>query len=302
MKIFSGCSNVPLAEKVANELGLRLSPIEFHIFPDGERRVKLNDTVIDEDTVIIQSTAAPVDQNYMELFFIIDALKRSGARSITAVIPYLGYQRQDHVFRDGESVSLQVMIRIMESLEVDNIISIDLHSIKIPELFHIQVKQLSALPLFAEQIKKLSQQKECSLVSPDLGGLRRIRMISELLDNMPWVATVKDRDLQSGDISIKSFEGDMALLKKRVCIVDDMISSGKTIVQSVQLLQKNGVEEFYVFATHPVFSKDATTLLQDSVISKVFVTDTVRIPVEHRFPKLEVLSVADTIAAELQEK
>src|SRR5579864_3970652 len=152
MKLFSGSSNTPLAEKVAESLQTELSPIENMIFPDGERRVKLNVSVVDEETVVIQSTNTPVDQNYIELFFIIDALKRSGARSVTAVVPYLGYQRQDHVFRDGEVVSLDVMIRFLESLKVDRVIALDLHSIKIPELFHIEVTHLSALPLFAERI------------------------------------------------------------------------------------------------------------------------------------------------------
>src|ERR1700735_5083949 len=128
MKIFSGSSNNHLTEKIAERLKLEVSPIETMIFPDGERRVKLNDSVVDEDTIVVQSTNTPVDQNYIELFFIIDALKRSGARSVTAVIPYLGYQRQDHVFRDGEVVSLEVMIRFLESLKVDKVISLDLHS------------------------------------------------------------------------------------------------------------------------------------------------------------------------------
>src|SRR5579863_10485444 len=165
------------------------------IFPDGERRVKLNADVVEEDTIVIQSTSTPVDQNYIELFFIIDALKRSGAHSITAVIPYLGYQRQDHVFRDGEVVSLDVMIRFLESLKVDKVIAFDLHSIKIPELFHIPVVHLSALPIFAERIKskafnKLSDDREdllkdTILVSPDMGGLRRIEQMSQMLDGMP---------------------------------------------------------------------------------------------------------------------
>src|SRR6266550_6910163 len=153
MKLFSGSSNIPLSEKIAEELKMKLSPIETMIFPDGERRVKLNVSVVEEDTVVIQSTNTPVDQNYIELFFIIDALKRNGAKSVTAVIPYLGYQRQDHVFRDGEVVSLDVMIRFLESLKVDKVISFDLHSIKIPELFHIPVVHLSALPLFSERIQ-----------------------------------------------------------------------------------------------------------------------------------------------------
>src|SRR5258708_30180169 len=111
MKLFSGSSNIPLAQKNADALQTKLSPIETMIFPDGERRVKLNESVVEEETVVIQSTNSPVDQNYIELFFIIDALKRSGAKTVTAVIPYLGYQRQDHVFRDWEVFLIYLIIR-----------------------------------------------------------------------------------------------------------------------------------------------------------------------------------------------
>jgi|SRR6266404_5017242 len=314
MKLFSGSSNIPLAQKVAETLKIEISPIETMIFPDGERRVKLNDSVVEEDAVVIQSTNTPVDQNYIELFFIIDALKRNGARSVTAVIPYLGYQRQDHVFRDGEVVSLDVMIRFLESLKVDRVIAFDLHSIKIPELFHIPVTHLSALPLFAERIQSKAFNKLVSdnpeeflkdtiLVSPDMGGLRRIEQVSETLNGLPWIATVKDRDLRTGDISIKHFEGPLCpsdLPSKRALIVDDMISSGNTVVQSAQLLKDNGVVSCDVFATHAIFSEEAPELLQDSSIDRVYVTNTVLIPEEKRFPKLHVLSVADTIAKALQ--
>jgi len=316
MKLFSGSSNKPLAEKVAEILNTKLSPIETMIFPDGERRVKLNTDVVEEDTVVIQSTNTPVDQNYIELFFIIDALKRSGAKSVTAVIPYLGYQRQDHVFRDGEVVSLEVMIRFLESLNVDNIIALDLHSIKIPELFEIPVTHLSGLPLFAQRIKSKAFNvlvdsddpkdflKDTILVSPDMGGLRRIEQMSEMLHAMPWIATVKDRDLRTGDITIKQFDGPLnpsELPGKRALIVDDMISSGNTVIQSAQLLKDNGVVSCDVFVTHAIFSEDAPELLQDSSIDRVYVTDSVFIPEEKFFPKLHVLSIAEMVAKELQK-
>ncbi len=314
MKLFSGSSNLPLSQKIAQALQMELSPIETMIFPDGERRVKLNDSVVEEDAVVIQSTNTPVDQNYIELFFIIDALKRSGARSITAVIPYLGYQRQDHVFRDGEVVSLDVMIRFLESLKVDRIIAFDLHSIKIPELFHIPVTHLSALPLFAERIQSKAFNKlvdsddpeeflkDTILVSPDMGGLRRIEQVSKTLNGLSWIATVKDRDLRTGDITIKHFEGPLSpsdLPGKRALIVDDMISSGNTVVQSAQLLKDNGVVSCDVFATHAIFSEEAPELLQDSSIDRVYVTNTVFIQEEKRFPKLHVLSVAESLAKAL---
>jgi ribose-phosphate pyrophosphokinase len=307
MKIFSGSSNEALAQKIAQKLGLELSPIEHHIFPDGERRIKLNDSVVDEETVVVQSTATPVDQNYTELFFIIDALKRSGAGSVTAVIPYLGYQRQDHVFREGEAVSLQVMIGILESLKVDKVIALDLHSIKIPEFFQVPLVHLSALPLFAEEVKKIDTDnfKNSILVSPDMGGLRRIQQMSELLNNIPWIATVKDRDLETGNIEInkidffKSGLTEADLSGKTAFIVDDMASSGKTLIESAKLLQKNGAGEVYAFVTHPIFSVDAPRLLEESVITKIYTTDSVFIPESKVFPKLEVLSAAEMIAGKL---
>lgn len=306
MKIFSGSSNKPLADKIASKLGLQLSPIELHTFPDGERRIKLNDNVVEEDTVVVQSTGTPVDQNYLELFFIIDALKRSGARSVSVVIPYLGYQRQDHVFREGEAVSLKVMIRLLESLQVDKVIALDLHSIKIPEFFKAPLIHLSALPLFSEKIKEIGLDKESILVSPDMGGLRRIKEMSEYLSALPWIATVKDRDLATGEIKISKIESSDSGLSeadfkgKKALIVDDMVSSGGTLVESAKLLKQNGFDEIYAFITHPIFSADAPKVLEESEITKIFVTDSVYVPESKLFPKLEILSIAEMIARELR--
>ena len=313
MKVFSGSSNKPLVEKIAKQLNTSLSPLEIFIFPDGERRIRAIDRVVGQDTVVIQSTSPNPDTAYMELFFIVDALKRSGAKSVVAVVPYLGYQRQDHVFRDGEAVSLEVIIETLESVGMDKLITFDLHSIKIPELFKIPIVHLSALPFFAEKIKEIIGQgaevappgrgsprpSDTILVSPDMGGIRRIKILSELLSNMPFVSIVKDRDLKTGNISSSSFDTESPEWKKgvkRAIIVDDMISTGRTIVSAVDLLIKNGIEENLIFATHPVFSNDAKNILQNSRASKIFVTDTIDISEKGRFAKLEILSVANLIA------
>jgi ribose-phosphate pyrophosphokinase len=297
MKLFSGNSNKPLAGRIAHLLGLEVSPIEDFIFPDGERRIQIQVPVVDEDVIVVQSTNPPVDSHYMELFLIIDGLKRNGARSITVVMPYMGYMRQDHIFRDGEAVSLLVMINILESLKVDRFIGLDFHTIKVPEFFHIPVTHISALSLFAQEAKKRGWTAENTvLVSPDLGGLRRINQVSELL-GIPWIATVKDRDVNTGSIKIEAIEGDKANIRKRALIIDDMISSGKTIVQSAELLKKHGIEEFHVFVTHPIFSAEAPKLLQESIITTVFVTDAVNVPEDKQFDKLEILSIADMIAS-----
>ena len=166
MLIFSGNSNLPLAKKVANSLGLGLGDLEIHTFPDNENRVRVIDGVLGEDVVLIQSTGILPNLYYIELFLIIDSLKRSGAKSIALVIPYLGYQRQDHIFREGEAVSLEVIIKILEELGVSSVISFDLHSIKIPQLFHVPVTHLSALPIFAERIKALSARGPAFSVPP----------------------------------------------------------------------------------------------------------------------------------------
>lgn len=298
MKIFGGSASRELATSIAGFLDLRLSAVEHHVFPDGEQRVRVSESVLDEDTVVIQATGMPVDKNYMELFFTIDALKRSGAKSVTAVIPYFGYSRQDHVFREGEARSLEVVVSFLEEAGADRFVSVDFHSVKIPELFSKPVVHLSALPVFAQKIKELGFLTEGDfLVSPDMGGIRRIGKLSVMLSEMPYVAIEKDRDLVSGDIGVSTVHGEV---KKRALIVDDMISSGKTIALACDVLAEKGAHEVYVFATHGVLSDEAPEILQNSRAKRIFLTDTLAIPENKRFGKLEILSVSDMIAGELK--
>jgi len=297
VKIFSGSANKPLADKIVKLLKKPLGRLEIHIFPDEEKRVAVMEEVLGQDCIVVQSTSINADKNYMELFFIADALKRNGAKSVTAVIPYLGYQRQDHVFREGEAVSMGVIIKILEIVGIHKLITLDLHSSRIPELFNIPVLHLSALPIFAKIIKeKHWDEDKTIIVSPDMGGIRRVKILCGLLRNMPYIAIEKNRDLKSGKISMEEIQG---VAEKRAIIVDDMISTGATIVKAADLLRKKGAEEIFVFATHPVFAGNAPVLLQKSVVSKIFVTDTISISQEKLFPKLEVLSVAGMIAENL---
>ena len=297
MKIFSGTSNKPLAQKIAKNLGLQLSGLEVFVFPDGEKRIRILDKVLDEDVVVVQSTSPEPDKSYMELFFIVDALRRSGANRIKAVIPYLGYQRQDHVFRDGEAVSLEVITTLLKWGGVDDVVSFDLHSIRIPEIFEIKLSHLSALSIFADKIREIGG--DTVLVSPDMGGIRRIKILSKMLNNMPFVVINKDRDLATGKVTTSGIDGEV---KENAIIVDDMISTGGTIAGASDLLKKNGAKNIYVFATHAVFSDKAPKILQESGVEKVYVTDTIFVPAEKRFPKFEILSVAETIAGELKKR
>lgn len=295
MLLFSGNSNLPLAKKIAEIIGVRVGELEITTFPDNENRVRVIEEVVGQDVVVVQSTGITPNLYYIELFLIIDSLKRSGAKTITLVVPYLGYQRQDHIFRDGEAVSLEVIIDILEKLGATKVISVDLHSVRIPELFHVPVGHISAIPVFAEEIKKMKLE-ETVLVSPDMGGIARIKKLSEDLDGMPYVSIVKDRDLATGSIESNTINGDV---KKTAIIVDDVISTGETIVAAAKLLEKNGAEEVYVMATHAILAGNASSKLQNSNVKKVIVTDSINIPDNKLFEKLEIVSIANLIAKEL---
>ncbi len=299
MKLFAGTSNRSLAENIAKAMGESLSPLEVFTFADGERRIRILESVVDANAVIIQSTANPAEANYMELFFIANALLRAGAKSITAVIPYLGYQRQDHVFRDGEAVSLEVIVNTLEAVGIQNVITLDLHSVRISEAFKIPVSHLSALTIFAEVIKKNGwNSADTVLVSPDKGGTRRIKMLSELLNDRKYAVVEKSRDLDTGKVVAMNIEGQLG---KRAIIVDDMITSGATVLRTAELLEEKGVEEILVFATHGIFVDRSSALMQESAIQKVFLTDTVPVGEEKKIEKLEILSVAEIVAEELRK-
>ncbi|HYM65471.1 MAG TPA: ribose-phosphate pyrophosphokinase [Candidatus Sulfotelmatobacter sp.] len=298
MKIFSGNSNKKLALKIAKILKTELSPVEIFLFPDGEKRIRIKENVVGEECIVVQSASMPPDENYMELFIMIDALKRSGAKSVKALIPYLGYQRQDHVFRDGEAVSLEVIANILKAVGMSEGYSFDLHSPKIPEVFSVPLHDLSALPKFWERIKKDFNLNDLVLVSPDMGGIRRIKEVSEALGNIPYATVTKNRDLSSGEINDSQLDGDVR--GKISVIVDDMISTGKTMVEAAQMLIENGALKVFVFATHAVLATDADKLLQNSKIERVFVSDTIDVPAFKIFPKLEVISVSDIAAKALK--
>ncbi len=260
-------------------------------------RVRVVGGDLEDDVVLIHSTGIPVDENYMELFLTLDALKRSGARSITLVAPYLGYERQDHVFRDGEEVGFEMIVKVLETLRVDKLVTFDMHSIKLPDMFKIPVIHLSALQLFAEKIKNYKlEASNYTLVSPDMGGIRRIKILSELT-GCEFVTIEKDRDLATGSIRDSSMEGDVG--GKNVAVVDDMISTGETIKAAVELLKEKGAGKVDVFATHAVFSPKSYKILESLPVERIVVTDTIDIPEEKRFKNLEIISVADDLAKAL---
>lgn len=301
MLIFSGTSNPPLAKKIAEKLNTKLSSLEIHKFPDKEVRVRVLENVVDIQAIVVQSTGIHPNHYYMQLFFILDAIKRSGGSEVTLVIPYLGYQRQDHIFRSGEAVSLEVIVNLIKAMKVDRVISFDLHAPRIVEFFvdkKIKMDHLSALPVFAKEIEKMDM-KNLVLVSPDMGGIRRIKILADLLNNqVPCISIEKNRDLNTGEIESTKINGDV---RKIAVIVDDVISTGKTLIAAADLLKKNGAEEIYVMATHGIFAGDAPVDLQNSIIKRVTIADTLEIRPKRKFEKLHIVSISPLISEALKK-
>jgi ribose-phosphate pyrophosphokinase len=298
MVFYGDPDNTTLSEEVAKGLGVELYYPEIDVFADGEKRVRLAEHVVGKNVVILKSLFTPVDDNVIKLAFTVDAAKRSGGEQVVALVPYLGYSRGDHVFRSGEAVSLEVVIKILQINGVDKISFVDPHSIKIPEMFEIPATDLSALPLFATKIRQIEPDlSKITLVTPDMGGIRRIKILSELLDNANYACINKDRDKKTGDITMSGTEGDF----RGTCfVVDDMIATGGTIVQAADFLQKVGINDVYLVATHPLLYGKAVPLLKESKVKGVIVMDTVDVPSEKQFDHLEIISCAPLLIDYIQ--
>ena len=299
MILFGDETNKSLSEGLAAGLSTPLKYPEIFVFPDGERRIRIIEDVVEEEVVFLKTASITdnVDSFIIETAFLIDALKRSGAKSVTGIIPYLPYCRADHIFRSGEAVPLEVIIHLLERAGLSKILFVDPHTIKMPEMFSINVSNLSALPLFAEKIKEIGfHAEDAVIVSPDMGGLRRMEQLSEMVGGLPFTSIEKDRDYATGDIKASGIHGDI----KRTCfIIDDIISSGRTIVQAVEKLSEGGAGEIYVLATHPVLSEDAVKILQDCKAKKIYVTDAIPVPEKKQFEKLEVISLSSLLSKAL---
>lgn len=295
MVFFGDDQNKNLSEGLAAVLKTPLFFPDITVFPDGERRVRLNENVVEKDVVFLKTASVTpnVDSFIIETAFLIDAIKRSGADQITGIIPYIPYSRADHIFRDGEAVPLEVIISMFEKAGLTKIVFVDPHTIKMQEMFSIDVANLSALELFAETINEIGFDKNNSvIVSPDMGGLRRMEQLSQMLDDMPLASIEKERNYDNGSIKSNGMHGE---IKKTCFVIDDIISSGRTIVQAVEKLKGKGAENIYVFATHPVLSENAAEILQKCDVKKIFVTDSMPVSDEKQFPKLEVLSLSQIL-------
>jgi ribose-phosphate pyrophosphokinase len=294
--IFSGNSNISLASNVAGLLDKKLSSSEIIRFADSECRVRILDQVEDKDVFIIQSLSKPVDENLVEFLLLADAVKRGDPRKIFAVIPYHGYARQDRVHRPGESLSAQVIAKLIESVGFNKIITVELHNDTIIGFFNTPVIHISGLSVFKPLVQNIKDN--VVIVTPDAGALKRSQKFAEELD-APLAFIEKKRDLDSLHKILKmTVVGDVK--DKIAIIVDDVIVTGGTLVNAAYLLKQKGAKQVIAAATHADFVEGSSKILQDSPVDKIWVTDTIAIQPDMKFPKLEVVSIAPLIASSLQ--
>ena len=286
--LFAGNSNRPLAEQIAAYLGMALGDCEVGRFPDGEVRIKFKADVRGADVFVVQSTCTPVNDHLMELLIMADALRRASAQRITAVIPYFGYSRQDRKDEGRVPITAKLVADLLQASGVNRVVTIDLHAAQIQGFFNIPVDHLYAARVFTKYVRQL-ELPDLVVASPDAGGMKMAWGYTKRLD--AGLAVVEKRRLSGEDVEVGFVIGDVK--DKNVVIVDDMISTGGSVVKASQLLLEKGAKAVYVLATHPVFCGRAVEKLRDAPLTQAIVTDT--IPVTANIERLKVLSVADLL-------
>ncbi len=291
--LLSGTSNQPLAVAVAKDLHIRLGEVEITRFIDNECRVYLKEDVKGKQVFVLQSLSQIADQNLVELCLIGQAAKTLGAKEVVAVIPWMGYSKQDKEFRKGEAVSAQLVAKFIEVAGFDRVITIELHSEKVVPFFHIPVSELSTRPLFGGALGRKGIGKNSVVASPDKGGQSRSAIFAKDF-GLEIIYLEKHRDLTTGEVNVAGASADVR--DKDIVIFDDIINTGATAVKASEFLKAHGAGKIFFLATHAVLAGEASTILSSSLIDEVIVTDTVAIPPEKRFSKLRVMTVAPLLA------
>jgi len=292
MKIFTGRSNSPLAMEIANNLDINLGKIELYNFSDGELRVAFKENIRNEDVFIIQSTNPPAE-NVLELLFMLDAARRASARRVIAVVPYFGYARQDRKDEPRVPISSRVILDFMNVLGIDRIMAMDLHSPQIQGFINTPFDHLySSMALF-NRLKKLHLNFDNGVVlAPDVGSAKISQSYAKRLG--VGFALIDKRRPKPNEAKVAHIVGE--LKDKRVIIIDDMIDTAGTICNAAETAMNQGASSVVAVGTHPVLSGRSVTRLMESPIDRVIVCNTIDIPEEKIFEKLEIISVGHVFA------
>ena len=271
LKVFAGSSNRALAENIAARLDQPLGSVTLTQFPDGEARVQINENVRGTDVFVIQSTSAPVDEHLMQLLIMIDALRRASAGRITAVIPYFGYARQEKKSTGREPITAKLVANLLEAAGASRLITLDLHAPAVQGFFDIPVDHLQASPLLVDALRRVVSDR-LVVVSPDAGGVARAHDFSQRLDEASLAVVFKDR-MAPDEIQTLTVVGDVA--GRTAVLVDDLVSTGGTLVEGARSLLDRGANAVYACAIHGIFANGALPMLAGSGLERVFVTDSI---------------------------
>jgi len=292
MKIFSGNSNPKLAEEICKQLNVSLSKAFVGRFSEGEVRVKIEENVRGKDVFVIQPTCPPVNDNLMELLIMIDAIRRSSAKRITAVIPYFGYARQDRKDMPRVPITAKLVANILTAAGASRILTIDLHASQIQGFFDIPLDHLFAVKVLMDYFEK-KKIENLVVVSPDVGGIKMARAYAKRIG--ADLAIVDKRRVDDKETEVMNIMGDVK--GKNAVLVDDMIATAGSLVEAAQALKNAGAKDIYAAATHPVLSGPAVERIKKSVLKEVLVTNTIPVDDSKRAnDRVRVLSVAPLLA------
>ena len=295
LKLFTGNSNPALAKRIADAMGVSLGDCTVKQFADGEVSVNFNESVRGCDVFLIQSTCCPVNDNFMELLVMIDACRRAAANRITAVMPYFGYARQDRKARPRDPISAKLCANMLEAAGADRVLTMDLHANQIQGFFDIPVDNLLGTKILTQYFfdKLGTNNPDYVVVSPDLGSVTRVRKFTDKLD-LP-MAIVDKRRPKPNVSEVMNIIGDIK--DKNVILVDDMVDTAGTLCNGAKaLVERGGAKSVIACATHGVLSGPAIERLQNSVIDKLILLDTIPVEGDKAIDKIEMLTVADLFA------
>ena len=294
LKLVAGNANRALAQEISSSLGMELCDTAVDHFSDGEIRVRIRETVRGADVFVIQPTCPPVNDHLMELLLIIDAARRASARSVIAVVPYYGYARQDRKHTGRVPISARLVANLIETAGADRMLTMDLHAGQIQGFFNIPVDNLRSDWIFAEHIRTHVEGLDSAvIVSPDAGGAVRARMVAEQLD-LPLAILEKRRSHDGSVVDVMNVIGDVK--KKRAILVDDILSSGGTLVKAAELLLASGAHEVRAYTTHGLFAGDALRMLSESPLKRVVVTNTIFRQEAEKSGIVDYISVGEHLA------
>ena len=290
IKIIAGNSNMELAQKIADYIGVQVADCQVTTFSDGEISVNINETVRGCDVFVVQSTNNPVNENLMELLIMIDALRRASAGRITAVIPYYGYARQDRKAKARDPITAKLVANLITAAGADRVLTMDLHAAQIQGYFDIPLDHMLGGSLLANYFNEKNIE-DLVVVSPDLGSVTRSRKFANQLEGEVPLAIIDKRRPKANVCEVMNLIGDVK--GKNVIMLDDMIDTAGTITNAANALKEFGAKNIYACCTHAVLSGPAIERIENSAISELIVLDTIRLPKEKELDKIKVLTVAE---------